>query len=78
MLRYLKAMIDAATKIIPNNETQLKSWVDASWEGETGFERRYRIGMVIKCANVPVYTATVLQKCTALSSTEAEFIDVSE
>ena len=78
VLRYLKETVNTAVRIMPNSETQLKVWVDASWGGEPGFSRKSRTGIIVKYADVSVYTASVLQKCTALSSAEYEFIALSE
>lgn len=78
VLRYLKATKDAALIISPGDGNQLSAYVDSSWGGEPGFGRKSRSGIIIKYGNAAVYTASVLQKCTALSSTEAEFIALSE
>ena len=77
-LRCMKETVNTAIRIMPNSETQLKVWVNASWGGETGFGRKSRTGIIVKYADVSVYTASVLQKCTALSSAEYEFIALSE
>ena len=78
VLRYLKGTENAALRICPHNSNQLSAHVDSSWGGEPGFGRKSRSGVIIKYGDVAVFTASVLQKCTALSSTEAEFIALSE
>ena len=78
VLCYLKETMKAALRISPTDDNQLVAFVDSSWEKEPGFGRKSRSGIIIKYASVPVSTAIVLQKFTALSSTEAEYIALSE
>lgn len=78
VLKYLRGSMNSSLMIEPGDSDQLVAHVDSSWGGEAGFGRKSRTGIVIKYGNAPVYTTSVLQKCTALSSTEAEFIALSE
>jgi len=78
ILRYLNSTADAALHFQPGLSDQLSSHIESSWGGERGFGRRSRTGIVIKYGNATIYTTSILQKCTALSSTEAEFIALNE
>ena len=52
--------------------------MDSSWGGEPGFGRRSRSGIFIKYGNAPIYAASILEKGVTLSSTEAEYVALSE
>ena len=62
----------------PGSSDQLKAGVDARWAGEKGSKRRSRTGISIFYGNALVYYRSSLQSVVTLSSTEAEYVALSE
>lgn len=78
VVRYLKFTIDHMLVLKPDQSNQLSAHVDANWAGEPGAGRRSRSGVLIRYGKAAVYFRTSLQKCVTLSSTEAEYVSLSE
>ena len=78
VVKYLKAAPKLGLKLSAGKGDQLSAYVDANWAGEPGAKRRSRTGIVIFYGEAAVYYTTVLQKGVTLSSTEAEYVALSE
>lgn len=78
LLKYMKATSKYGLKLQTGDSNQLSAHVDSNWAGESGSGRRSRTGIVIYYGNALVHYNSTLQKCIALSSTEAEFVALSE
>lgn len=75
ILRYLKGTIDKCL-VYTKNVSDFTGFVDADWGGGEG--RKSFSGFVYFLANGPVSWAAQKQKVVALSSTEAEYIGITE
>jgi hypothetical protein len=76
ILRYLQetkrlVLKLGGEKIFP----ELVAYADSDWAADKS--RRSRTGFIILLGNSPVIWSSKLQKCVALSSTEAEYVAVS-
>ena len=78
LLKYLKFTSSYGLKLKPGSSTSLSAYVDANWAGEPGSGRRSRTGIIIYYGAAVIYYSTTLHKCVTLSSTEAEFVAMSE
>ena len=78
VLKYLSSTKLLGLKLQAGSNDQLSAYMDSSWGGEPGLARGSRSGIVIKYGNAPIYAASILQKCVTLSSTEAEYVALSE
>ena len=78
ILRYLNATKDVVMEIKPGASDQLSAHVDASWAAEKGSERRSRSGIAIFYGSALIFYKSSLQTCIATSSTEAEYVALSE
>ena len=83
--RYLMGTKDKGYVINPNLSKGLQLYVDSDWAGNwssiEAHDRdtaRSRFGFIIMFAGVPIFWASRLQTLIALSSTEAEYIGLSE
>lgn len=76
VLRYLKGTIDLCIRYRPSNE-KLKGYVDADW-GNNLDDRRSFTGFVFCLNGGPVSWESKKQRTVALSSTEAEFMAMTE
>ena len=84
--RYLQGTKDKGYVINPDLQKGLEIYVDSDWAGnwcskEATSDKdtaRSRYGFIIKFADVPIFWASRLQTLIALSSTEAEYIGLSE
>jgi hypothetical protein len=83
MLRVVKFVIDTKTfclKIFPENK--IKNWslhvfCDSDWAGDS--EKRVSVtGFIVYLMNVPVCWRSKAQICVILSSSEAEYVTISE
>ena len=78
VVKYLKETPELGLKLAAGDGNQLVAYVDANWAGEPGAGRRSRTGIVLFYGKAAVYYTTALQKGVTLSSTEAEYIALSE
>ena len=78
VLKYLKSTPNHGHVLKPGSGTQLSVHVDSNWAGEPGTQRRSRTGIVIRYGDAVVSFSSTLQKCIALSSSEAEYVAMSE
>ena len=78
LMKYLKSTSSYGLKLKPRSSTSLSAYVDANWAGERGSCRRSRTGIIIYYGNAVIHYSTSLQRCVTLSSTEAEFVAMSE
>lgn len=76
VLRYLKGTINVSLRLNKSTE-ELRAFSDADWAGDWK-DRRSTTGMVLQIGECSVVWKSSKQKCTALSSTEAEHIALSE
>ncbi|KXJ68033.1 hypothetical protein RP20_CCG006369 [Aedes albopictus] len=76
MLRYLKGTKNLRLHLGGGSEG-LECFVDADWAGNES-DRKSNSGQIIKFGGGVVSWATRKQNCVALSSTEAEFVALSE
>lgn len=77
-LRYLRVTRIAVLKLWPRVDNQLHAHADANWGGAECTKRRSRSEIIIWYESAPIYTATCFQKSVSLTSTEAEYITLSE
>ena len=77
-IRYLKTTKDDKLDLNAGKSDQLEVYVDASWGAERGSGRRSRSGIAIFYGTALIYYKSTLQKCVALSSSEAEYVAMSE
>ncbi|MFM2333489.1 MAG: hypothetical protein RIQ74_2336, partial [Pseudomonadota bacterium] len=76
ILRYLKGTVHLRLQLGGAKKyPELSAMVDSDWAGDKS--RRSRSGFIIFLNGVPVIWSSKLQKCIALSSTEAEYIAVT-
>jgi len=78
VVKYLKLKPDLGLKLCAGGGNQLSAYVDANWGGEPGSNRRSRSGIVLFYGNAAIHFTSTLQKCVTLSSTEAEYVALSE
>jgi hypothetical protein len=78
IIRYLKATKDIQLKLSsPGNQQELFGFTDANW-AEDRHDRKSNSGYVFKLFGGTISWACRKQSCIALSSTEAEYIALSE
>lgn len=76
ILRYLRGTIN--TRIVYRaGEKSIEGFVDADWGGST-LDRKSYSGFIFFVGDCPVSWQSVKQSCVALSSTEAEYMAMSE
>jgi hypothetical protein len=76
ILRYLKGTSRMRLKLGGNKKyPELKAYVDSDWAGDKS--RKSRTGFVVFLSGSPIIWSSKLQKCIALSSTEAEYVAVT-
>ncbi len=77
--RYLKHTMDKKLKLGNRNETenQLVGYVDADWGGDPQ-DRKSNTGYVFKFCGAPISWASRKQSMVTLSSTESEYIALTE
>ena len=83
--RYLMGTKDKGYIINPDLSKGLELYVDSDWAGNWNHKEskdrdtvRSRYGFIMMFAGVPIFWASRLQTLIALSSTEAEYIGLSE
>lgn len=76
ILRYLQGTIRMRIQLGGKPKyPELRAYVDSDWAGDK--TRKSRTGFVIFLNGSPVIWSSKLQKCVALSSTEAEYVAVT-
>lgn len=78
LLKCLKKTMEFGLMLKPGTSKEMCAYVDANRARERGSGRRSRTGIAVFFSDVVVYYTTTLQKCITLSSTEAEFVVMSE
>ncbi|XP_046809510.1 secreted RxLR effector protein 161-like [Lucilia cuprina] len=76
ILRYLKGTVNMKLEYTAG-ETSIEGFVDADWGGDN-LDRKSYTGFVFFIGNCPVSWQSKKQSCVALSSTEAEYMALSE
>ena len=74
VLRYLRGTKDFALHLRPD-DLRITAFADADWAG--GSDRRSVTGNLIALGGAPVLWRSCKQPCTALSTTEAEYVSLS-
>jgi hypothetical protein len=79
VLRYLKHTKDLGLRVTRCNPEDFKlcAYVDADW-GRDPTTGKSTTGCVLYLGNVPILWTSRLQRCVALSSTESEYVALSE
>ena len=76
ILRYLKGTVDYSIKY-SNDELELQGFVDSDW-GSDSVDRKSYTGFCFRLSNGPISWESRKQKTVALSSTEAEYMAITE
>lgn len=61
-----------------DDSTQLSAHADSNWGAEPGTQRRSRSGIIARYGKAPEYIISMLQKSIALSSTEEDYLTLSD
>lgn len=77
VLRYLRGTFDYALRLTKNVRCVLVGYCDADWAGDRA-DRKSTTGVLLQVGNVAVAWRTLKQGSVALSTTEAEFMSLSE
>lgn len=78
VVKYLKGTAELSLTFGGNNSPMdLIGYADADW-GENRIDRKSNTGYIFMLYNNPIIWSCKKQTCVALSSTEAEFISLSE
>lgn len=77
-LRYLRGTSNMETNLRSGEKTQLLAYVDASWCNEAERNRGSRSGLMILFGETMIITTSTLQKRVRLSSTEDEYVALSD
>lgn len=77
ILRYLKKTKDLGLKYSKSNNVNIEGYVDADWSNDVNDRRSYSGFCYILSGSVISWSCSK-QKCIALSSTEAEYVSISE
>jgi hypothetical protein len=77
-LAYLSKAPEQGLRYTADGNSELVAYCDADWGTTDYYQRRSVSGYVIMLAGAPISWASRRQKLTALSSTEAEYIALSE
>lgn len=77
ILKYLKGTAHLKLTSVKENDTMLVGYADANW-AEDRSDRKSNSGYIFFVFGMPVSWTCKKQSCVALSSTEAEFISLSE
>lgn len=77
VLRYLSGTIDYGLLFVKSNQLLLSAYADADWANDC-IDRKSYTGFAIKLGNNIVNWESRKQKCVALSSTEAEYLAISD
>jgi hypothetical protein len=76
ILRYLKESIDVELILDGNKELRLNCFADADW-GQDVNDRKSISGSIFLLGGTPIYWKSKKQQTVALSSTEAEYLSLS-
>ena len=77
ILRYLRGTIELKLKYSCDGGSSLVGYADADWGGNS-MDRKSYSGFIFFIGNCPVSWESRKQSCVALSSTEAEYVALSE
>lgn len=77
-LRYLNGTKERQLVLRPGHDDQLTAYVDSSWGNAFEKGRRSRSGMIVKFGHAVIGAVANLQNCVSLSSTEAEYVALTE
>lgn len=77
ILRYLAGTINYSLCVIKSNKLSLSAYTDADW-GNDSTDRKSYTGFVVKLGNNVVNWESRKQRCVALSSTEAEYLAITD
>lgn len=77
ILRYLKRTKDLGLKYSKSKNVNIEGYVDADWSNDVNDRRSYSGFCYILSGSVISWSCSK-QKCIALSSTEAEYVSISE
>ena len=77
ILRYLRGTKDARLTFGSNNSTEVEGYTDSDYAGNTD-NRKSTSGYVFTYGGGAISWRSKLQECTALSTTEAEYIATSD
>jgi hypothetical protein len=77
VLRYLKGTIDLAIEYKKTGSLDVEAYVDADWANDKEDRRSYT-GFIFKLAGGPISWESRKQRTVALSSTEAEYMALSD
>lgn len=81
ILRYLKGTLEYGVFIggtpVKERKVHIEAYTDADWAGDRT-DRRSTSGYILLMNGGALSWASMKQKCTALSSTEAEYVGLSE
>ena len=78
LLKYLNGTICHGLQLSSGTSDQLIVHVDSNWAGEPGSKWKSRTGLAIFYGNAAMHYYSSLQKRITLSSSEAEYFDISE
>lgn len=78
LVKYLKGTRNHGLKLTAGEGDQLSAYVDSNWAGEPGAGRRSRTGFVLLYGASLIHYTSSLQKGITLSSTEAEYVALSD
>lgn len=77
VLRYLAGTIDYGLLYVKSNQLNLSAYTDADWANDP-YDRRSYTGFAIQFGKNIINWESRKQKCVALSSTEAEYLAISD
>jgi hypothetical protein len=77
VIRYLKGTIDYTTEYRKDEDSSLRGYCDADYAGDTD-DRKSVSGHIFILGGGPVTWTSIKQRCVATSTTESEYIALSE
>lgn len=77
VLRYLAGTLNYGLHFVKGSDYDIKAYADADWANDLSDRKSYT-GFVIKIGENVINWEARKQRCTALSSTEAEYIAISD
>jgi hypothetical protein len=76
LIGYLKQTVNRKLILRPNNNMQLKAYIDAAFALHS--DAKSQTGVIIFANGAPVYVASRKQKCMTKSPTEAELVGLTD
>lgn len=77
-MRYLNGSKENKLILKPGEDNQLSASIDSNWGSKPSEGSRSRNGIIIRYGNALIYATSSLQECVSISSTEAEYVALSE